>query len=756
MVDTSFTGDLGSFSAGELLSPNELLPTRSTGIGATPWQELEVALALQGYEFDGSAYLPGWVANGVSMEPATSSADLVLVPQVGTLVLEPGTGTRGDGLLSGGKAVSKTLQTVSQPWRYGNRNLPTNPKPLMVSAWQHVQSQLQQFLGNAGFEGAIATAFGASVDSQQARHLTQQWISGESLPKLEVIPGQVLQAKGAFSASSNTIYFNQEWVQQGTVEAIAAVLLEEMGHALDSRLNRLDAPGDEGAIFAAMVQGETITAITLHHLKAENDHASFTWQGQRFAVEQAALGEFTVGAPGQVSINYVFDGGAYRGQLAIFSLRGMQNLVPGSTEFIQEAARRALTNSAQGHVVVSDGREGAQLSGDLGERNLNRGNYGGSKTVAMTAGDTFGIMLVPDGTVQSVFDQPEATGKQRPLFSLDAANPNGATQFAQIANTVFAMEDLRRDRRSDSDFNDIIFKIEGATAQATAVETLIPAEQNWLNKPLMQSILAVANGTPLPTDPTTPPVNPPIDPRPTNPTTPPVNPPVNPGVPSSVFASFTDAVVKFATSETEGAIAALSGSNITIGTKTLYIGTQQVTSINQNPIIRLFDSANPQNNWTRTDYEVTGADGRGYGLVWTGSDLYAVFTVDGTQGSSNEDFRRASQDAQQAWLRSYGQGGGPKVSAIGRIDLNTGELLDAAYLSALLSNGNSNSLVIKNVAVNTAGNLVISADSFFSPRKPDGTRMQQVNTSLSSPFAYTIELQPDLKRVISTQAVGWA
>lgn len=52
-------------------------------------------------------------------------------------------------------------------------------------------------------------------------------------------------------------------------------------------------------------------------------------------------GVFTVDAKGQVTIDYLFNGGKYNGQLAIFSLSGMEHFTPGSQEFIQEAAHRA-------------------------------------------------------------------------------------------------------------------------------------------------------------------------------------------------------------------------------------------------------------------------------------------------------------------------------------------------------------------------------------------------------------------------------
>ncbi|OAB63033.1 hypothetical protein AY599_00395 [Leptolyngbya valderiana BDU 20041] len=221
-------------------------------------------------------------------------------------------------------------------------------------------------------------------------------------------------------------------------------------------------------------------------------------------------------------------------------------------------------------------------------------------------------------------------------------------------------------------------------------------------------------------------------------------------LPAAIDTSF----VGFSPSDSEATIAATSAQRLTIGTQTLYIGTHQASSINQNPIIASFDSSNPSNNWIRTDYEATGADGRGYGLFWNGSNLYAVFSTDGTQGTSSQDWRRASGSATQNWLKSYGAGGGAKVSVIGQIDLATGELQSAAYLSALLSSGNSNTLTITDVTTNGSGNLVVSARSFFNPRNPDGSAMTQVGSD-SSPFDYTLEISPDLRTVVDTSAVGW-
>jgi hypothetical protein len=68
-------------------------------------------------------------------------------------------------------------------------------------------------------------------------------------------------------------------------------------------------------------------------------------------------GVFTVGESGQISIDYLFDGGDYQAQMSIFSLDGMENLEVGSIEFIKEAARRATSNSELGYVVIEDSKQ---------------------------------------------------------------------------------------------------------------------------------------------------------------------------------------------------------------------------------------------------------------------------------------------------------------------------------------------------------------------------------------------------------------
>jgi hypothetical protein len=207
-------------------------------------------------------------------------------------------------------------------------------------------------------------------------------------------------------------------------------------------------------------------------------------------------GIFTVGDTGQVSINFLADGSAYEGELAIFSLEGMGQYKPGSTAFIQEATRRALTNSNLGHVAISDPVEGARFKGILGAhegRDWNTGKYSGNKTFLMRPGDRFGFMLVPDGWTSEVFRNPEIGGSQRPLFSMATARSRNISQFVQLVDikadgNSFAFEDLSLAGNSDRDYNDLIFQVQGAIGQAVLVDDVIVPVKDWRNSGVGEKI----------------------------------------------------------------------------------------------------------------------------------------------------------------------------------------------------------------------------------------------------------------------------
>ena len=251
-------------------------------------------------------------------------------------------------------------------------------------------------------------------------------------------------------------------------------------------------------------------------------------------------GFFATDSTGKVGFDWLHDGGNYQGEVAIFSVQGMEKFTPGSEEFIKEAARRALSNSLLGHVVISGPTEGANplFNGSLGEGNDNEGQYSGQKTFAMKPGEAFAVMLVPNGTVQDVFDNPNAGGDKRPLLSLSSSNPDDAWLYGQVADVTgsgkaFAMEDQLVDTGSDKDYNDLVFNLTGATGKAVSIDKVIDPAKDWTKldggkklidyvkskQPIVEPPVAV--GPPVQTKPPVA-VGPPIETKPPVAVTPPV------------------------------------------------------------------------------------------------------------------------------------------------------------------------------------------------------------------------------------------
>src|SRR5919199_200060 len=195
-------------------------------------------------------------------------------------------------------------------------------------------------------------------------------------------------------------------------------------------------------------------------------------------------GIFQADETGKISFDYLSDGGLYQGELAIISLTGMQEFVPDSEAFIKEAARRALSNSSLGYIAISDSTEAASFSSIEGENNFNIGEYRGIKTFAMTPGDELGIILVPNGTIQQVYDNPGIGGDKKPLFSMATANSSDAFKGGQIASvangsSIFVMEDIGIGEGSDADYNDIIFSLKGATPKVISIDDVLAKNSDW-------------------------------------------------------------------------------------------------------------------------------------------------------------------------------------------------------------------------------------------------------------------------------------
>ncbi|MEK0187595.1 hypothetical protein [Microcoleus anatoxicus] len=136
-------------------------------------------------------------------------------------------------------------------------------------------------------------AFGENWDAAAAKALAEEWFHGDfsDIPPVKIVSSaEIGGANGAFAAATDTIYVSRELLAGGNLGAVADVLLEEIGHSVDARLNVTDSPGDEGAIFSRVVQGKELTQGELQALKGKDDTENVVLSGENTTIEMSQQG----------------------------------------------------------------------------------------------------------------------------------------------------------------------------------------------------------------------------------------------------------------------------------------------------------------------------------------------------------------------------------------------------------------------------------------------------------------------------------
>jgi Ca2+-binding RTX toxin-like protein len=224
---------------------------------------------------------------------------------------------------------------------------------------------LSNFANKPHFWQNFELAFGNGYDRSQAEVIRQEVIQGSLMLPIRVLDDDAMgKAVGAFAAVTNTIYLQDSFVKNGDLRAIGAVIVEELGHSIDSRVNKVETPGDEGAIFRLLVGGGTISADLLAELKAEDDWGTILVDGQELIVEMAVPTEGDDTLIGDDFDNYI---------------NGL-----GGNDLISGLA---------GNDYLNGGIGNDYLNGDVGDDILDgRGDITGLDTFAGGAGnDTYGI-----------------------------------------------------------------------------------------------------------------------------------------------------------------------------------------------------------------------------------------------------------------------------------------------------------------------------------------------------------------------------
>ncbi|NLQ06822.1 hypothetical protein FLX35_01600 [Cylindrospermopsis raciborskii LB2897] len=150
-------------------------------------------------------------------------------------------------------------------------------------------NQLWVFSLSSDFWAVFDAVFGTEYNRENAEILRSQWQIGDfsQLPEIEILDSSILgSANGAYSSSENRIYLSSNLMENGTSSKIREVLIEEIGHFVDSRINQIDTPGDEGEYFAGLVTDQKLNKDEIDRLKAEDDLVVVTIDGKGVEVEQ--------------------------------------------------------------------------------------------------------------------------------------------------------------------------------------------------------------------------------------------------------------------------------------------------------------------------------------------------------------------------------------------------------------------------------------------------------------------------------------
>jgi uncharacterized delta-60 repeat protein len=282
----------------------------------------------------------------------------------------------------------------------------TSSTSILFPALNLFETQLELFATSPEFQSNMILAFGGSHEYSQFQQIFQKRKTGV-LTLIEVVPLAFLNgAYGAFSRDTNKIYLASEFIISATPSAIADVLLEEYGHYIDAQLNHVETLGDEGEIFADLVQGSPINPSAF----TEDDTEIVNINGNWITVEQAAG-----------DLDPSFGGGS---GLFMFPVPGVSNATVSGVEV-----------QADGKIVVAGSTDFPSLyRGDLALMRFNSDGTNWDSTLG-------------NGFVQAIVDDLGDFGKDYAIPGGLALQPNGkiivAGSFAPLFDITNADKILR-------------------------------------------------------------------------------------------------------------------------------------------------------------------------------------------------------------------------------------------------------------------------------------------------------------------------
>ncbi|AFY58915.1 Ca2+-binding protein, RTX toxin [Rivularia sp. PCC 7116] len=156
---------------------------------------------------------------------------------------------------------------------------------IVDTALQDTYNYLGKFRFDSEYSQKLKTAFGTGFNQKVADNLFDKFADGNftDIPTIKVVNRSAIYGgNGAFSADTGLVYLATEFLAENSQNTarVTDVLIEEIGHFVDSEINEFDSPGDEGDIFSELVQGNTLSDEELQALRAENDTVTVVRNGE--------------------------------------------------------------------------------------------------------------------------------------------------------------------------------------------------------------------------------------------------------------------------------------------------------------------------------------------------------------------------------------------------------------------------------------------------------------------------------------------
>ncbi|MCF3586290.1 FG-GAP-like repeat-containing protein [Planktothrix agardhii 1803] len=171
---------------------------------------------------------------------------------------------------------------------------PLRAAGIIEEALTLVEDKLTEFIASPTLATDLQTVFGQSTDIPWARTLLDALPARDELPQITLVSAELMNgAVGGFDSLTGTVYLADSLIDANSVMTsdtepsphLVNVIIEELGHWLDSQLNQVDTPGDEGEWLAALVQGDGLSASEIARLRSETDQVVVTLEDQTVILE---------------------------------------------------------------------------------------------------------------------------------------------------------------------------------------------------------------------------------------------------------------------------------------------------------------------------------------------------------------------------------------------------------------------------------------------------------------------------------------